>query len=393
MEIQLTKNKTINIGFPRGGRKPGGKSVDIVGVELFSGNARGCPAVRLRRRKGMWRLAAAAMVPPPNGTLPEQWDDVTHQPRWSLPHAFQTSGAAIAVNSSAASFSQATPEAIVHEMMYGVGSAPGGAAAPGPKRLGVQRRSAPTVPAVQEKPGGGRQPAFPKNGVPVSENGRRFTVKPFADDGFCLAASMPEFQALWLSRLLPEGRRPTAVSIQLAEAALMASVLVQPEYIERNGSVLAVFVRDEAVWFGGYKNGMPVLWRKCPGARGYRAMVDAVKKTLGIGDDLVAPALEESLVDPRPALEPFLHPVMEQLELARAYLSGKHGVSADRVLLSGLPFGAAHWRRLAEETLHIQMAPVEPFGGITLDKGVKVDSPADYLVALGAALAAAEATI
>ena len=400
VKLQLTKSKTIELNFSRLHGGKGGKSNDIVGVELFSGKAEGCPAVRLKRKKGVWHLSAAELVPPPNGELPEQWEGISHQPKWSLPHAFQSADAAIAANSSASAFSQSSPEAVVHEMIHGITQNPAEkAAASGSKRLGVRHTvktaAAPVPPPPAPIPASvpersTRTPTFPTSGLPVSENGRRFVVKPFAEDGFFLSASIPEFQALWLGRLLPEGRRPTAVSIQLAESALMASVLAQPEYLERKGSLLAVLVRDDASWFRGYKGGVPVLGQRCPGARGYRAVREAVKKTLGVGEDLVNAALEDSLVDPRPALEPFLHPILDQLELARAYLAGKHGVDADRILLSGLPHGAAHWQRLAEESLRIQLVPVDPFAGITLDKGVEVKSPHDYLVALGAALAAAE---
>ena len=395
MKLQLTKTKTIDIDFSKLGGGGKSKQTDIVGVELFSQTPEGCPAVHLYRKKNAWHLGAAAYVPPPEGELPERWEDTPRQPTWSLPHAFQAPGAAIAVNSPDGVFGQSSPEAVVREMMTGVATdaAAPASAAPGSKRFGLKRSSPPPRAAEAKSAAPAkavRRPEFPAAGMPVSENGRRFVVRPFAEDGFCLSASLPEFQSLWLGRLLPEGRRPTAVSIQLAEAALMASVLAQPEYVERGGNMLAALVRADAVFLAGYKNGLPVLWRRCPGNNGYAAMRKAVKKTLGVDDELVSSVLEESLIDPRPALEPFLHPLLDQLELARAYLSGKHGVNADRVLLCGLPAGASHWTKLAEEALKITLVPADPFDGIVVDKGVVVSNPCDYLVALGAALAASE---
>ena len=62
MEIQLTKTKTITIG---GGTRRRHRGVDVVGVDLFTGDARGCPAVRLTERKGALHVAAAGFVPPP----------------------------------------------------------------------------------------------------------------------------------------------------------------------------------------------------------------------------------------------------------------------------------------------------------------------------------------
>ncbi len=78
MKIQLTKTKTIEIG---GKRKSTARSkVDLTGVELFSGESRGAPAIRLMRRKEDWHILAAGFVPPPNGELPQRWEDTPHQP-------------------------------------------------------------------------------------------------------------------------------------------------------------------------------------------------------------------------------------------------------------------------------------------------------------------------
>lgn len=397
MKLQLTKDKTIEVNIPGlGGGGKGKSSTDIVGVELFSSCEDGCPAVRLLRKKNSWRLAAFGYAKPPEGDLPERWEDTPHQPVWEMPREFQAPSAAIAVNSDMSSFGQASAEAIVQEMVHGPVHTEGAAQEPAAKkRFGIKPR-APVPPKVAEAAQGGggkeqRTPDFPEAGKPVSENGRRFAVRPSAETGFHFSASIPEFQALWLGRLLPEGRRPTATSIQLANSALMACVLAQPEFAESGGNMLAMFVRDASLYVAGYKGGMPVLWRRCPGDCGYRAMRGTVEKTLGIGGDLVDSVLEESLIDPRPALEPFLHPVLEQLEIARAYLTGKHSMKVDKVVLLGLPCGVAHWRRYVEESLKIGLSAPDPFEGIQLDKGVEVASPHRHLVALGAALAASEA--
>ena len=111
-----------------------------------------------------------------------------------------------------------------------------------------------------------------------------------------------------------------------------------------------------------------------------------------IGGDGVAvvewPEMAE--IDPRPALAPFVHPILEQLELSRAYLAGKHGMKIERVFLMGLSAGAGQWSRLSEESLHLPLVAPDPFAGFTPAKGVDVARPQDYLVALGAALAAME---
>lgn len=396
MKIQLTKDKAIDISIPGlgGGGKGKVSKADLVGVELFLDDEEGCPAVRLIRRKNAWHLAAFGYVKAPDGELPQRWEDTPKQPTWELPREFQAPVAAIAVNSDMGSFGQASADAIVQEMIHGTVHTDAPASSDsGKKRFGIKRApgaSAPKAADPQPQRTPGRVPEFPAAGVPVSENGRRFAVRPSAEEGFHFAVSLPEFQSLWLGRLLPEGRRPTAGSIQISNAALMASVLAQPEYIAAKGSVLAIFVRDSALFIAGYKDGMPVLWRRCPGDCGYNAMCTALKKTLGIERDLIESVLADSLIDPKPALEPFLHPIMEQLELARAYLASKHAMNIEKVLLMGLPAGAEHWQRCAEETLKLHIVAPAPFEGMTVDKGVEIKNPHRHLVALGAALAASE---
>lgn len=398
MKIQLTKDKVIDVSLFGGGKKK--SATDMVGVELFSSCTAGCPAVRIRRKKSEWLLEAAGYVSAPDGDMPKQWEDVSRQPTWSLPSAFQSSCAAIAVNTTMGAFGQASPDAILQEMIHGVSASAAqseaSAASSGRRRFGIKRGESPAL--ASQSQGDESSATLPKNASlppdgaePVSSNGRRFAIGAFAEEGFKLCASIPEFQALWLGRLLPEGRRPTASSIQLAESALMASVIAQPELAEAKGNAIVVFVRQDSVYFGGYKGGESVLWRKCPGVRGYRAMRDSVIKNLGVGEDLVDAVLEDSLIDPRPALEPFVHPVLEQLELARAYLSSKHGISGDRIFIVGLPHGVEHWRHYAEESLKLQLVALDPFAGLVLGKGVKAEKKEDFMVALGAALAATEA--
>ena len=397
MKLQLTKDKTIEINLP-GLSGGGAKSAsDITGVEMFSPYFESCPAVRLVYRKKAWHIAAAAMLAGPKGELPERWEDTPHQPVWELPREFVSPHAALAVNSAMGSFSQSTSDAILQEMASGLAAAEAAAEAsadPGARRFGIKRAAA---PAAKPTPPAQSTPAhtieFPKPGSCVSENGRRFTVRPMVEDGFHLCASLPEFQALWLSRLLPEGHRPTASSIQVAESALMASILLQPEFRAADGNALAIFVRRNAIFLAGFKKGEVVLWRRCPSIGGSDAMRLAVKQTLGIDDELIDAVLKEALIDPRPALEPFLQPLLSQLELSLAYLASKHNLKFDKAFLMGLGAAATHWSSYVEETLHLRLVSPDPFEGLVKDKGVDVPDSEPYLVALGAAIAGTEATL
>jgi hypothetical protein len=396
VKLQLTSSKSIDIKFPCGGGRK--SAADITGIEMFAPDCEGCRAVRIVNKKKAWHLVAADVVKDPDGELPARWEDTPRQPSWELPRPFQAPHAALAVNSPFGTFSQSTADAILQDMSAGLDFASASASPKsdsGGKRFGVRKAQAspPGAPKHAAKPDApARRPSLPAGGESVSENGRRFVSRPMPEPGFHLYASLPEFQTLWVSRLLPEGRRPTASSIQVAESALMASVFLQPEFRSADGDALAIFVRRDAVFFAGYRKGEPVLWLRCPSSGGSAAMKSAIVKTLGVGSDLVDSVLNESLIDPRPALEPFVRPILAQLELSLAYLASKHSLKFDHALLMGLDAGAAHWSTYAEEALRLRLVAPDPFDGLVVGKGVESDRASGYLVALGAAIAGAEAS-
>ncbi len=395
VKLQLTRTKTIEINLPGGG---GAKSsTDITGVEMFAPGVEGCRAVRIVYKKKAWHLAAADLIAGPDGALPERWEDTPHQPTWELPRAFQSPHAALAVNSQMSSFAQSTADAIVQDMMAGLDNTHVAAATPksesGKKRFGLKKDAKPGAPASKgaaKKDAPQHKPELPEAGESVSENGRRFVARPMPERGFYLYSSLPEFQTLWVSRLLPEGRRPTASSIQVAESALMASVFLQPEFKAADGNALVIFARRNAFYFAGYRNGEPALWLRCPSGGGTDEMRSVIKKTLGIDEELVDSVLNDSLIDPRPALEPFVRPILAQLELSLAYMTSKHGLKFDHALLMGLGAGTSHWSTFAEEALRLRLVAPGPFEGLVVDKGVKTGGSGDDLVALGAAIAGAE---
>ena len=170
----------------------------------------------------------------------------------------------------------------------------------------------------------------------------------------------------------------------------MASVLAQPALVEAGGSALVMFMLSDGVIFAGYKSGMPVLWRRCPVRGGYVAMKEAVKRGLGLDDDMVASVLEDTLIDPRGALEPFLTPILNELELSRAYLAGKHGMQIDRVIMLGLPQGSGHVCAFARDAFRIEMFQPGIFDGLQPPPKGEISADWAFLPALGAAFAASE---
>ena len=386
MKLQLTKTKTIDLSFGGGGGKRA--AADLTGVELFASDARGVPAVRIAYRKSAWHLLAADFITAPQGELPLKWEDVSHRSSWELPAAFQAPHAAIAVNSRQVLFAQATEETILQDMARGVPTNGPSAIDSVKKRFALKRepqKSQPEAPTAAASP-----KRLPAEGVPTATNGMRFVVRPLAEEGRHLEAALPEFQVLWLARLLPEGHRPTASSIQPAEAALMASVLAQPALTEYGGNGLVMFMLADRVFFAGYKAGLPVLWRRCPVKGGHVAMREAVKKGLGLDDETVDSVMSDTLIDPRSALEPFLGPILNELDLSRAYLSGKHGIGIGRVMLVGLPAGGRHVAALAHDTFKMDVFQPGVFDGLQQPTKGEIAGDCAFLPALGAALAASE---
>lgn len=393
MQIQLTKTKTIEVNLPFGG---GGKSrrrgpSDIVGVEFGSGDPRGCPAVRLLRKKGHVHLYAAGFVKPPDGEIPHSWEDLSDQATWALPVDYQAPGAALAVSTEDMFLRQTTPDALTADSK----DAPKPALdQPGRKKIGLKSLKSEPAPAAPTGTAG--KTAAPPAGTATSNNGTRFVVQPLADESFIVESGMPEYQVLWLSRLLPEGKRPTAVSVQTYHAALLSSVLNQPEFVESDGNALVLFMTRGSVFFAGYQEGRLLLLRECPGAQGYVFMREAVKKRLGLEEEMVDSVLNESLIDPTPVLEPFARPILQQLEISMDYLSRRHALKIDKVFLLGLPSGAQYWSKMSEDALKVPLITPSAFAGLELPtKGNRVPQMDEaqsqvFLGAIGAAVAAME---
>ena len=396
MKLQLTKDKTIDVKMPWEKSAAGGSfgrrgPSDVTGVFLDPANPRGYPAVRLQRRKGAVQVVAAGFVPPPEGKLPTSWDDLHNQAKWTLPHDFQAPQAALAVSSPGMFIRQTTVDALMADEQAQDASS---SAPTTKKRLGVRRSSEPAP--VQDKKAG-KMTEAPVPYVPVSHGGNRFVTVPLDEKTFILQAGLPEYQVLWLSRILPEGHRPTACSVQVEPSALLASLLQQPDFVAADGTAVAVFVTRTTIYFAAYRHGALLLFRECPGALGYEVMRELVKSGLSVTDDLVESILENSLIDPRPALEPLVSPVLQQLQLSLDYLAQRYDVHVDRVFLMGLSAGARYWSSFAEETIGVPFVSPGAFEGFgNLAKGVQLPddlmpgSSQIYLAALGAARAAME---
>lgn len=325
----------------------------IVGIELASGNPAGCPAVRLTRHWNDIAVVGVGFVPPPDGHLPTSWDDLQRQPRWSLPFAFRAEHAALTINSVDA-FTR-------------------------------QLAATPYLDGRQDK----------TEGTATSRDGQRSVFRQMADEVSVLEASLPEYQALWLNRLLPEGRRPTAVSVQTTACSLLASMAAQPGFCE-DGDEMVIFVTQGAICVAGFRKGIPLLFRECPGAAGAAAMREAIKSSLGIDDSMLDTVFASNgIIDTKPALEPLFATVLPQIELSIDYLKNRLGANLNRIYLMGDAAGCVALRRVIGDRLSLPIMAPNPFDGLILptkptawkDQYCVGELPQVFLAALGAALA------
>jgi len=354
VKIQLTKTKTIEWKAPW---EKGVASIgDVVGIELCSGHPSGAPAVRLSVGKGGISVTSVGFVPEPRGQLPSNWDELGNQPKWSIPSAFRAESAALTINSVDSTTRQTAAD---------------------PKLL---------------------QSAERPEGVAASKDGVRSVFRRMADESSVLTASLPEYQALWLNRLLPEGRRPTAVSVQTVKCSLLCSLAAQPGFCEQDDEA-AVFVTQSEICIAGFRKGLPLLIRECPGIAGAAAMRDAIKQLLGLDESMLDTVFaSNSIIDTRPALEPLLSPAITQIELSLDYLKSRLGADPKRIFLMGNVAGCAALKRVIDNQIPVPIVTPNPFDGLVLptksvgwkEKYCVGELPQTFLAALGAALAVLE---
>lgn len=392
MKIQLTKTKTIEFSLPGGGGGKNGTPTDIVGVEVGGAHPRGCPAVRIARMAGgNWRLVAADFVPSP-GALPAGTDEPALV-RWMLPAAFRAPTAALVVDSPRAFARMTTLEAISAAPVPPESSGAAVSSAAAPRKLGVKRdKPVQTSEAPPPPPAG---PIQVEPGTIVVHGGMRFMARPFGDGALVFQTGLPDCHARWAAQLLPEGRRPTAHSIQTPPAALLAAPLCQPGFRSDGGNGVVLFVTESSAYYVGYHEWRPVLFGECPGA-GHRSVRAAVRDRFGIEDALVDAFLEDGFFEPSEVLAPIVRPALQQVRTTIDYVVGRHRATLSRVHLLGVSAGAEHWRRLAEAVFRFSVSAPSVFEGLDVQSGQK-DAPTIsgansqvFAGALGAALAAGE---
>lgn len=287
-------------------------NTDVVGIEVGAPHPDGVPAVRLlKRADGKIELVAAGFLHLP-GQLPDAApEEGAAQPVWSLPRPFQARHAALAVTSAQAFMRHAS----------------------GP-----------------EEEAESRQAAF------------RTASRVLAADLPALKAGLPEFQAAWAARLLPEGRRPTACSIQIASAAAINTFLASPALKTLSGTAVVLFVFPNHTSLVAVHGDLIVLYREHP--IGYGQVRTAISNQMRIEPALADSVLQDTFIDPIPMIEPVLKALFRQVEISSDYLLRRRNCQTQNFFVCGLPSGAKYWSAIFSRMMNQSLSLFHPFDGL-----------------------------
>ena len=285
---------------------------DVVGLEVGASHPDGVPAVRLSKRSdGKTELVAAGFLRLP-GQLPGAAPaDETVPPLWLLPRPFQARQAALAVTSAQAYMRHA---------------------------------------AGPEEDAENRQAAF------------RTASRLLAADLPPLKAGLPEFQAAWAARLLPEGRRPTACSIQISSAAAINTFLASPALKSFSGTAVVLFVFPNHTSLVAVQDALIVLYREHP--IGYGHVRAAISNQMRIEPSLADSVLLDTFIDPVPMIEPVLKALFRQVEISSDYLLRRRNCQTQHFFACGLPSGAKYWSAIFSRMMNQPLALFHPFDGL-----------------------------
>ena len=313
---------------------------DVVGMEIGAMCPQGVPAVRLRKRDGRTELMAAGFLNLP-GQLPQNPETHSEPPAWTLPHPFQATYAALAITSP----------------------------------LVFLRHASSTDTDVEEN----------KNLT------YRTVSRVLAQDLPPLSAGIPEFQANWAARLLPEGHPPTACSLQVSSAAAINTFLASPTFDSLSGTAVVLFVFPFHTSFAAFHDSRLVLYREH--LVGYGHIREAISEQMHIDPALSDSILEDTLIDPTPMIEPVLRSLFRQIEISYDYLNRRRNCQTENFLICGLPVGAKYWASLFSRMLNLSLKTFAPFEDLEKSSHAAINDLATTAPLLVTALGAARAVL
>ncbi len=335
--------KLMMLGKAKKDKKNARKSItDVVGVELGAGLSFGTPVVRVRCGDGgVFEILAAGFVHS-DTRIPERisFEDGELGSGLVLPKLFHANAAALVITSNDV----------------------------------VVRQCGRVDDALEDKEKGSyRAGRFDEGG-----------------EGLSLVVGIPEYVGAWAAGLLPEGKRPTACSIQASRLGCINAFAVSADFSATNGTALLLLVDKRAtaiVIFHEYKM---ILYREH--SVGSDDIGEALCRDMNLDRDTVEKILEDNLVDPTSALEPVLGPLFRQVELSTDYALRKNGCFIERFFLFGLTSGERFWVQVFKSKTGGELLPSNPLEGFRWADGAQKPGNFDELSfhfapALGAAVA------
>jgi hypothetical protein len=318
---------------------------DVVGLELGAVHPEGVPAVRLRRREGLVELVSAGFLDLP-GRLPDTPDVAPEvSPVWRLPTAFQAPHAAFAITS---------------QQTY------------------LRHASGPGEDA-------------PKNKASIPY---RTASRALEADVPPLEVGIPEYQAVWAAHLLPEGRTPTACSLQLSAAAAINVFMTSPLFETLSGTAVMLFVFESQTSLVAFHDKKLLLYREHP--IGYGHVRTAITNQMRIETALADSVLQDTFIDPIPMIEPVLKTLFRQVEISSDYLLRRRSCQTQQFFVCGLPSGANYWSTVFTRMMKQPLTLFRPFERLEkaqrpLQVPENLTAAEPFLMtALGAALAVVE---
>ena len=316
---------------------------DVVGIEVGAGFSEGAPAVRLRRSpEGFLRIVAAGFVP-----VVSDIESILAMPAdmrgpWALPPAFRAPSAALAVTA---------PDALV-------------------------RQSDSVEDATADFDASTLR-------TKASATGKKGSL-PFV-------AFMPEELARRVARLLPEGRKPTAVSIQVSPLARVNAFAASPTLSAAGGTAVLVQIASNTTTIALFAKGAVALYREL--SVGEEDSLHAVAGPMNVDNATAKELLEGGLVDPAPFLGPLVMPIFRQAELSTDWVLRRNGLVVEKFFVAGPPALAPHWAAIFRDQTGREATTCEPVSNFPQEEGASLPPDFDkvsgrFAAAIGAAAAA-----
>ena len=204
-------------------------------------------------------------------------------------------------------------------------------------------------------------------------------------------AFMPEELARRVARLLPEGHRPTAVSIQVSPLARVNAFAASPALGAAGGTAVLIQIAANATTIALFARGAVALYREL--SVGEEDSLHAVAGPMNVDNATAKELLEGGLVDPAPFLGPLLMPIFRQAELSTDYVLRRNGLVVEKFFVAGPPALAPHWAAIFRDQTGRDAATCEPVSDFPQEEGASLPPDFDkvsgrFAAATGAAAAA-----